>query len=384
MRNTYALILLLSIGLTNSLFAQRYQTEIFSVVDSSVNIAYGAAKDYQGVNQILYLDFYQPKNDPLSQRPLLIYMHGGGFTSGSRKLKSIQMICEKMAKRGYAVANIDYRLDPTFNLYSSTTNRRPMTDGMHDLRAAIRFFKANRMNYKIDTSNIILAGESAGAAASMMATYVDKQSELAAYPQANPNTIEGNSGNPGYSSKTKAVLCLCGLLIDTLAMETANDNSYLWVHGSADPIVPISFADWINIRADNIGLSHQKYIFNGATHCPWYYTLPDWETYLDSTVNYMTDFLYPRITTGLHNSSYLSDNISIYPNPFESIIQIFIKDQEEYKMELINALGKIVYQGSGTKGGNLISIPELKPGMYYLRVGSGNFYYTTKLVKQDD
>jgi pimeloyl-ACP methyl ester carboxylesterase len=384
MKKMYLLLLILLSILSSTLHAQRYQTDVFSFVDSTVNIAYGAAPDYQGTNQILYLDFYEPQGDPLVKRPLLIYVHGGGFTSGSRKLKSIQLICEKMAKKGYAVANIDYRLDPNFSLYSSNTDRRAMTDAMHDLRAAIRFFKANRNLYKVDTANIIIGGESAGAATAMMSTYVDKQSELISYPQSNPNDIEGNSGNPGYSSKTKTVLCLCGLLIDTLAMESSNDNPYLWVHGSSDPLVPISFAEWINIRADHIGLSHQKHIFQGATHCPWYYTLPNWETYLDSTVNYITDFLYPRITTGLHNNtSFLNDKISAYPNPFNQTIQLFIEEKVDYKIELLNALGQTVYIGNGLEGQNTLNTAHLIPGVYYLKMTSFNNSFISKLIKQE-
>lgn len=264
--------------------AQRFLDADFTAVDSIVDVPYGNARDYQGREQALYFDFYEPQNDGITKRPLLIYTHGGGFTGGTRKWPSIKKICEQMALRGYAVASISYRLDPGFHIFQSADNRRAMTDAMHDLRAAIRFFKANHATYRIDTSNIFITGESAGAVTAMMAGYVDKQHELTAYPGTTPNNIEGNSGNSGYSSSVKGVACLCGLIQDTTAIEPG-DIPLLWVHGSSDPLVPISLAEPIIERAKHIGLPHEKIVFEGATHCPWYYGLPNWPLYLDSLVD---------------------------------------------------------------------------------------------------
>ncbi|RYY32610.1 MAG: alpha/beta hydrolase, partial [Sphingobacteriaceae bacterium] len=162
----------------NTLLAQRYLADTFTAVDSVVNIAYGSAPNYQHKTQTLHLDFYEPKGDKASKRPLIIYVHGGGFTEGTRKWASVKLMCEKLAMKGYAVASIDYRLDPTANVFVTDTNRRPITDAMHDLKAAIRFFKANQSKYRIDTANIVTGGESAGAVTAMTAAYVDKISEL--------------------------------------------------------------------------------------------------------------------------------------------------------------------------------------------------------------
>ncbi|RYD87746.1 MAG: alpha/beta hydrolase, partial [Sphingobacteriales bacterium] len=274
--------------------AQRFVANTFTAVDSVPNIQFGSAPDYQHKTQNLLLDFYEPRGDKAGKRPLLIYVHGGGFVEGTRKWPSIRIICEKMALKGYAVASIDYRLQPGFNIFKSDDDRRAITDAAHDLKAAIRYFKIKHQQYRIDTANIVVTGESAGAITAMVATYVDKQSEFKNYPKSNPNTIEGDSGNPGPATRPKAVLCLCGTG-DTTAMEKATDPPMLWIHGSKDPMLPIEIGEIVVKRAKNIGLPHQAIVFKGATHCPWYYGLPNWEKYLDSTVNYMSKYMYDRV-----------------------------------------------------------------------------------------
>lgn len=287
--------LLVLTGTLQSAFGQRYLDTVFSQVKSIRNVPYGQALNYKGQMEQLYFDFYEAIGDKSDKRPLVIYAHGGGFTGGTPKWPSIEMMCEKLAKRGYAIANISYRLDPRFNFMKCDTNKRAITDAMHDMRAAIRFFKAHGKEYKIDTSHIFITGESAGAVTAMMAGYVNKQEDLKSYPMTNPDNIEGNSGTPGYSSSITAVMCLCGLMYDTTAIN-ADDAPLLWIHGSSDPLVPIAWASEIPERAEHVGLKYQKIVYDGATHCPWYYELSHWKSYLDSTVNYMSHFMYSMVT----------------------------------------------------------------------------------------
>lgn len=295
MKRITLIIFLITAGIAQHASGQRFLTRVFPTVGSVPDVIYGHAPDYQGKEVALYFDFYEPDNDESRTRPLLIYAHGGGWTGGTRKGRSIKMMCEELAHRGYAVASISYRVDPRFDFFTSDTNRKVMTDAMHDMRAAIRFFKANEQKYRIDTSNIFVSGESAGAGTAMMVGYVNDSSELRAYPMTEPYNIEGNSGTPGPSSKVKGVLCLCGLIVDTAAIE-AREPSLFWAHGSSDPIVPFSRASEIPERAEHIGLEYKKIVYEGATHCPWIYSLSNWQYYLDSVVFDMSHFMYSVIT----------------------------------------------------------------------------------------
>lgn len=82
------------------------------------------------------------------------------------------------------------------------------------MKTAIRFFKSRSEEYRVDTTHIFIGGESAEGITAMAAGYVDKQSELAAYPNSEPNNVEGYSGTPGYSSEVQGVLCLCADIPD--------------------------------------------------------------------------------------------------------------------------------------------------------------------------
>lgn len=132
-----------------------------------------------------------------------------------------------MAMKGYAVANIDYRVDPHFQLYNSTTNRRAMTDAMHDAKQAIRYFKANAVLFKLDTNKIVIGGESAGAITAIMASSIDKQAEMSPYPMANPNNPIGSTSDASYGNAVNATMCLCGMIVDTTAIERLNNPPIL-------------------------------------------------------------------------------------------------------------------------------------------------------------
>lgn len=365
--------------LLNISFAQRYKTKIFTSADTTFDITYGAAKDYQGVNQDLKLDFFEPSGDVLEKRPLIIYIHGGGFTSGDKNILHILAICDNMAKRGYAVASLNYRLDPNFDIYNSNTDRRAMIDAMHDAKAAVRFFRKNANQYKIDTSFIVIGGESAGGATSMLVSYVDEQSELASYPMANPNNIEGNSGNPGYSSDVDFTMCLCALLLDTNAINTG-DDPLLWVHGTDDSFVPYSLAKIITTRAENVGLAYTSYTFNGGIHCPWYTSANNWLFYLDTTLNLITDFLYPNVPSSVKEFSQKHTSIMAYPNPTSDLLMIE-SNAEITRGYLYNAKGEdvthLIESNKQGKFQSQLNLRSLNAGIYYFDSGK----YWMKVVR---
>lgn len=362
------LVLLTLLLFSLSGYSQRYLTDDYPQLDSIIGSTYGTALNYQGISQNLLFDFYEPANDNISNRPLIIYVHGGGFTSGSRSYPSVKSICRRMANKGYAVANIDYRLDPNFDLYNSNSDRRAMTDAMHDAKQAIRYFKANATAYKIDTSLVFIGGESAGAITSMMASFVDKQAEMNTYPMANPNNPIGSTSNLNMSNSVKGTLCLCGMILDTLAMELPTDPSILWTHGTNDNIIPISLAFNVVLRATHIGLPIEAKSYQGATHCPWYYGNPNWSTYLDSTITDITNFMYPKIShiVGINESMTIKE-IKIYPNPFQHTVTVTGISFNLNDIKIYNMLGQdntpLIKVNDNTL--NLTSLPK---GMYMLKI----------------
>lgn len=126
-------------------------------------------------NKDLKLDFYKSKNNT-ENSPLLIYVHGGGFSGGARNEKFIQDYCIKIVKQGFAVASISYRLSMKKYGFGCNTKAALKIEAFNkaaeDISYATKHILENNKKFKIDTTNIILVGSSAGAEAVLHLAYV--------------------------------------------------------------------------------------------------------------------------------------------------------------------------------------------------------------------
>jgi acetyl esterase/lipase len=372
-------LLLLSIFILMNVYGQRYLTPVFSASTITKNIVYGNALTYKNISKILKLDFYEPTGDILNKRPLIIYMHGGGFTdtNQTKSFPHIAMLCDSFAHRGYIVASLDYRLD-------TSISNRAIINAMHDARAAVRFFKANASTYKVDTTRIFLGGESAGAINALSVNYIDQVSELL-YPPVAPysteGTVEGISGNPGHSSNTKATLCFCGgtktvlldPVFDTLAMQPA-DPRLFQLHGTSDPLIPLQYALEVANRAKRIGIPQEFHPLAGATHCPWFWTLPNWQAYLDTLIHATSVYLYEDVTTRITDETATEKEFSIFPNPFSSSATLQLTDNyHNATLIIFNSSGQVVKQIKNISGYTvLLNRDNLPSGIYFMRLMQDN------------
>lgn len=197
--------------------ANRYRNrDIFGSLKETPNIPYGSNKNplHNNATETLSMDIFQPANDTCTKRPLIIFMYGGGFQGGQRQDETGD--CRQFAKRGFVAATIDYRKGNP-GPYTTHNFCTPAFMSTQDTRAAIRFFRKNAAQYGIDTSLIFVGGCSSGAYAAMHTAFLDQASEIPSYIDASAldGGIEGNSGNPGFSSKFAGVLSLSGGLFDT-------------------------------------------------------------------------------------------------------------------------------------------------------------------------
>lgn len=224
----------------------RYKNDIFTEIDSVVNIKYGANKKRDGAtNEDLYLDVYFPKNDTDNERAVIMLAHGGSFTSGSRK--DVRPYAIDMAKKGYVVVSISYRLLSQADLIAifsdmPTGFKQEVVRAIHDMRAAVRFIRKSASDgnpYGINPDLIIVGGVSAGAILANHVTYLDTDAkvpaDLANYMTAQGG-MEGNSGTPGVSSVPQMSLSMCGAIMDTTWLETG-DQPFYGVHTKDDDVV---------------------------------------------------------------------------------------------------------------------------------------------------
>lgn len=115
-------------------------------VPTMSNVSYGP--DPRNV-----LDFWVASGD--GPRPLLVYVHGGGWLTGDKSLKgpAIQPFLDK----GISFAAINYRLTP----------EHPLPAPVYDAARAIQFLRSKAGSWNIDTTHIALTGPSAGACTAM-------------------------------------------------------------------------------------------------------------------------------------------------------------------------------------------------------------------------
>lgn len=391
----------------------RYISEIFPQVNTLTDIQFGS--NLQPVTgdptatQSLFLDVYEPENDTLEARPLIIFAFPGGFITGTRQDADVVILCERFAKRGYVTASIDYRLSPTllFNqnerfLYLS------ILKAVHDMKAAIRFFRqdADSANlYRIDTSKIFIAGISAGGVTSVHAAYLDAKELPASIAQdtAAIGGIEGNSGNSGYSTEVLAAVNLCGAIGDTLWMNNS-PTPLISLHGTNDQVVPYGSTDdffgasftvhgsgSIQEHADRNGLDSKLLTWQGADHVPFQPGQPNWEQYMDEAVAFISTNLSPFVCIESSTSSLdlISQKLSIYPQPANDIVYLEWEGTvpgELVDVHLFDLAGREVRVETTHSAGRISIIRnQLPAGIYYVSILDkyGNSILTNKIAFQN-
>ena len=175
----------------------RYRDAIFATVDTTSDIVYGSAVDQLGATQALKLDMYSPHGDTATNRPAMVWVHGGGFSGGNKQSPELIDESNWLAQRGYVNVSIDYRLAPQ----GCVGNPGPsciygIRDAQYDAQAAVRFLRANAVQYGIDPNKIAMGGSSAGAITALNVAY-------------SPDDV-GTSGTPGEGSEIQAAVALSG------------------------------------------------------------------------------------------------------------------------------------------------------------------------------
>ena len=128
--------------------------------------------------QILHIVYPETGEGPF---PLVVFVHGGGwslFNSQNHEIVYTGEMPLAALGRGYAVAYIDYRL----------TNTRIMPEQLYDVKAAVRFLRANAREYALVPDQIVLSGDSAGAHLAALAALTADQEAFEDPERLNPET----------------------------------------------------------------------------------------------------------------------------------------------------------------------------------------------------
>jgi acetyl esterase/lipase len=179
-------------------FAQPPATSTAGIKRKWLNISYASLSSAQK------LDIYLPDEGD-GPFPVIISIHGGAFMFGDKADGQLNPMLEGL-KHGYAVVSINYRL----------SGEALFPKNIHDVKAAIRWIKANATTYKMNPGKLAAWGGSAGGNLSALAGTSGDVKELE----------DLSLGNPKQSSHIQAVVDWFGptnfLLMDEQLIATGN------------------------------------------------------------------------------------------------------------------------------------------------------------------
>lgn len=252
-------------------------------------IVYTAHKRADGSEQELRLDILAPAPGD-RPRPLVLYISGGGFMISIKDAARDHRAY--VAQSGFVVASLEYSV-------LSSGPGVTFTDSIQDIKAAIRFLRANAAEYGIDPAAVAVWGESAGGYLAAMTgvtagvtefeaggnldqrsdvqAVIDKfgGSELALLAEDFDEAMKvqwtvpdgpiglyvhgpgGGPVEPGNAAIEKA---------NPVSYITAEAPPFLLYHGSADNLISPSQTLRLHNALLAKGVESERYVLDGANH----------------------------------------------------------------------------------------------------------------------
>ena len=207
-----------------------YSFFTFSLLFAVISSLHGQDIERITINytDTLSMDVFVPTGTDQA-KPLLVYVHGGGFSGGTRDSQRNLDFCRYFAERDWVTATISYHLTRKGKGFGCDV---PIQDKIRtfDMSArnthqAVKFLLDDK-KFQIDPDKIVLAGSSAGAEAVVQAAY---------WKETKKGILSDDFQYAGVISMAGAVLDI-GWISDATAIPTQ------LFHGTCDPLVPYDMA----------------------------------------------------------------------------------------------------------------------------------------------
>ena len=303
MRNIFFQLIKL-ILMFSFIFSQtRYKDEIFSEVIKTEDVVYGNAPDipFDGAFEWytedidLTMDIYEGDGDTLTNRPVIIFMHSGGFFTGSHEADDMVALSNSSAKMGYVAVSIAYRLN--YNLFSTYSAERGIYRGLQDLSAAVRYLREHHSDYGIDYNNIFIWGSSAGAFSGIHLSYMEEEDRMASTFVNNwgwdPDLgcIDCSGNDFDHDRKPRAVIACWGGIFNLDWINEGDEIPVIMFHGVADSTVHFNegypFQNQFNLpwlygsnlvynKLDSLNIQSELHAPEGMDHEYWGTYAGDW------------------------------------------------------------------------------------------------------------
>lgn len=207
------------------------------------------------------LDLYLPSGiAPSSGYPVVVWIHGGAFVSGSR---GVGVMTNALRDRGFAVISVEYCLYIKHFLEAGGTIPREIkiAPGMdwtgllddavaaasEDVELALKWIAGDGVGkYRLDAGRVVLGGGSAGAMTALNVACVRKNQT---------------------GSTIRCVVDFWGAVCDAAKLVPPLPPVYV-VHGEADNIVSAEYGHVIKTRYDTLGIDCQSLFIHNAPHSP--------------------------------------------------------------------------------------------------------------------
>lgn len=253
-------------------------TTWFPEFDHTPDIVYKTVGDKK-----LQLDLLTPKGLKSEAAPLLVYIHGGGWSAGDRYRCSrpdISGVFKRCAAAGILCATIEYRLNsPTATAFDSAT----------DCKDALRFFVKNAKQHRIDPDRIGTIGGSAGGNLSLVTALGDPKDypgdpalagfdpkslrcEVAHYPATDFTDAKLAER---FSSPTRAMLMFGGpaeekaaivRLLSPVQLIKKDSTPVYCFHGDKDTVLSVENSRRLFAKGKEVGADIQYTEVKDGTH----------------------------------------------------------------------------------------------------------------------
>ena len=206
----------------------RYKRPLFSKVQRDTYVY----SEKNGVK--LELDVYRPQGDALKNRVALLYVHGGSFSGGRRDEPHQVQFAEKLARMGFVVTCMSYRLTmkgQSFSCEQPAANKiKTFQFAVQDIHEATNYLLDHHEKLGINPEKLVLAGSSAGAEAAVHAVYWQH------------NDLPPDSPRLPGRFRYAGLISLAGAIVDTSLITPKRAVPTLLFHGTCDPLIPYATA----------------------------------------------------------------------------------------------------------------------------------------------
>jgi acetyl esterase/lipase len=214
----------------------------------------------------LSLDLHRPEHDGA---PVIVFMHGGGWRLGSRRVLcptfSAQNGFPRLVAAGFAVAAVDYRL----------SGEAVFPAQLDDVIAAIAWLRAHGSEFGVDATRIVLWGESAGAHLASLAGLADGavRGVVDWYGPSDLLTFPGPRGDEERPTREESLIGGVIAELPELARRaspalqvSAGAPPFHIAHGTADAAVPCAQSEELRDALVAVGAEAALQLVPGADH----------------------------------------------------------------------------------------------------------------------